>query len=514
MSTTNLTLGIDIGTQSLKIGLYTVKGDLVAAEQEGFFTYYESGGRTEQDPHDWWNALQLCLNRAGEKVDLTAVKAVAMCATSSTVVLTDKNVQPLTRALCWMDQRSVKEEESINHNQDEWVKEVLKYSGGKVSVEWMVTKALWIKNNYDLDGKYILEQLDWMNYQLTDTLAASQCNASCKWNYVGILDGFSTTFFERIGLEGIQEVWPKQVRRVGDQVGKISTSAASALGLVEGTPVYQGGIDAHIGMIGSQALEPGNLCMITGTSFVHLVHHDEPVFQDGLWGPYDSPIIDGHWLLEGGQLSCGSTVSWFLKEFYSDRKDYDELFQELEQAAEQMEIGSHGLIAMDSWQGNRTPYRDPYASGAFIGLTSAHTKQHIYRAILESIAFGTKNVMETFKEAGVPIHRLIAGGGLIKNRLLMQMISDMTQLPIYTTDSNETGAKGSAIIAAYGMGAYASLTEASKQMVQVKLSFQPNPDHYDDYLRVFKLYLSINESLRPFMKTLRLGKEDVHECLA
>jgi ribulose kinase len=504
-------LGVDIGTQSLKLGIYDTLGNLVVQEGASYATFYNQEGFAEQNGFDWWDALHVALKKSSKKIDLISIKGLALCATSSTVVLTDNHYQPVAPAQCWMDQRSVKEEDEINGNNSGVVKNYLQYSGQKTSIEWMTTKSLWLKRHYDLKGKYILEQIDWMNYMLTGEVAASKCNASCKWNYVEGLGGFSEEFFTEIGLEGITNHWPKTVLNVGDKVGEITESASEYLGLKQGTPVFQGGIDAHIGMIGSKALEPGNLNMITGTSFVHLIHLDHPIFNDSLWGPYDSPLIENHWLLEGGQLSSGSIISWFIKEFYPDKTDLSSVYDELEENIKTIDPGSEGLIVLDSWKGNRTPYKNPYASGAFIGLTLAHSKYHIYRAILESIAFGTKNVIETFKHSSIHVEKIIAGGGGTNNSSWIQIISDVTGLPIYIPKDKETGSKGAAIIAAYGIGAYPTVKLASNHMVNMEKIYYPDPNKTAKYDSIFESYLELNQLLFPIMKKLKAGKEETYE---
>lgn len=504
-------LGIDLGTQSVKIGIYNEKGKLLLKESISYPTHHNNRSLSEQNPEDWWNALKKALNRANDNIDLSLIDGISVCATSSTVLMTDQNYQPIIPAQCWMDQRAVAEEEEINNNASAVVKNRLLYSGQKTSIEWMTTKSLWLKNNYDLTDKFILEQLDWINFKLTGEVAASQCNATCKWNYVNHQNGFSEEFFNEIGLEGITKHWPNQILKVGEMVGKITEAAAEEIGLKVGTPVFQGGIDAHIGMIGSGSLEPGHLSMIMGTSFVHLMHHKDPIFNDALWGPYDSPLIDNHWLLEGGQLSCGSLISWFLNEFYTDRKDFDEIYLELDEKIKEIDAGSEGLIILDSWKGNRTPYKNPYASGAFIGLTLSHTKFHIYRAILESIAYGTKNVIETFKNSSIPVKKIVAGGGGTKNASWMQIISDVTGLPIFVPKDQETGTKGTAIIAAYGIGLYPSIKEASDQMVEMQQVFEPDGRYKEKYENGFQTYLELNKLLFPIMKKLNKGKEELHE---
>ncbi|MCJ1908288.1 FGGY-family carbohydrate kinase [Planococcus ruber] len=507
----DLVLGMDFGTQSLKIGVYSIAGEHIFSASASYPTQHRKNGYSEQDANDWWKALKTAMDKMAQAIDLSLIKAVSLCATSSTVVLTDKNLKPIAPAQCWMDQRAIQEEEEINSNQQKHVINQLRFSGGKTSIEWMTTKSLWLKKHYDLTDKRIVEQIDWINYQLTDQLVASKCNATCKWNYVEHLGGFSEPFFDAVDLRGITGHWPSNILNVGDQVGIVTKAAAAQLGVEAGIPVYQGGIDAHIGMIGSGALEAGRLSMITGTSFVHMMHHDKPILNDSLWGPYDSPLVKGHWLLEGGQLSCGSIISWFLQEFYSGRFDKEEVYKELEQEVLSINAGSEGLMMLDSWKGNRTPYKTPHATGAFIGLTLSHSKYHIYRAILESIAFGTKNVIQTMNQSGITVDRIIAGGGGTHNKCWMQIISDVTGLPISIPEDIETGSKGAAIIAAYGLGNYSSLTAASSAMVKMKKTYYPDLDKTQKYSELFDIYLNLNEALFPIMKKLKDGEAGQRE---
>lgn len=495
-------MGIDVGTQSVKVGVYETSGKLVTMKQKGIQTQYLNDGYVEQDPYEWWSCIKECISEIGHEIDITDVKALSVCTTSSTVLLTDQQLNPLEKAIMWMDQRNVHEEEEINQHQSELVKDTLKYCGEKVSIEWMTVKSLWLQRNRDLSGKFIVEQLDWVNYQLTEKMVASKCNASCKWNYISQNKGFNHDFYVSIGLENILEHWPTEVLEVGSFIGELSESASKELGLSKDTRVYQGGIDAHIGMIGSGSADYHNLCLITGTSFVHLIHHDLPIFQKGLWGPYDSPLINDYWLLEGGQLSAGSIISWFLNEFYTGHANNSEIFEELEREVKDIPFGSNRLIMLDHWQGNRTPYRDPYVKGAIVGLTSSHTKYHIYRAVLESITFGTTNVIETIRKSNVPIKRIVAGGGLTQNKLLMQMISDCTNIPIYLSDEIETSAKGAAIIASFGEGNYDSIQKASTEMTNLTLAYSPKEENHKELQRLFNNYLELNNLLNPFMKTL------------
>ncbi|MFB9219883.1 FGGY-family carbohydrate kinase [Kurthia sibirica] len=502
---TNYVLGVDVGTQSLKVAAYTIQGQLVYQTSEAYSTWHNSSGHSEQDPNDWWQALQRSLQRVTDTIDKACIKGMSLAATSSTVLLTDKDLKPIDKAHCWMDQRSAKEEDDINKNLLKIVRDRLRYSGEKTSIEWMLTKSLWFKKNYDLTDKRIVEQLDWLNYKLTSRLVGSQCNATCKWSYVKRLGGFSEDFLDEIGLAGITKHWPHTIIPVGEQVGLITSETAISLNLPINMPVFQGGIDAHIGMIGAGALETGKLKMTTGTSFVHLIHHDQPIFNNALWGPYDEPLVENLWLLEGGQLSCGSIISWFLQEFYPAECDKSAIYAELEREIKLISPGSDGLLILDSWKGNRTPYKTPYATGAMIGLTLSHTKYHIYRAILETIAFGTKNIIRTFEASGVEVHEIIAGGGGTVNESWMQIISNVTGLPITIPKDAEIGTKGASIIAIYGLGYFDSLIDASNNMVKNEKTFYPNMTQKRQYDVLFDNYLELNHVLFPIMEKMKKG---------
>lgn len=503
-------LGIDVGTQGLKAGIYTTGGQKVWVGSEGYPTQYPEPGLSEQDPNDWWKALTRVLAKCPKEIGLHSISAIAVCATSSTVLLVDESGAPVGPAMMWMDTRAGQEVDAINENSDPHVKEILRYSGGKVSAEWMTPKSLWLKNWGKLKpGCKIVEQLDWFNYRLTGNWVSSLCNATCKWNYVKG-KGFSDSFFRSIQLGDYAEFWPTAVKKVGDKVGVISAKAAQETGFKEGVPVLQGGIDAHIGMLGIGATAPGEVSLIMGTSFVHLVHTEKAVFHPGLWGPYADAILPGTWLLEGGQLTCGSLTTWFLQQFYPDKsgEELNGVYEELLAKAKEIDPGSNGLVIMDSWQGNRTPYRNAWSKGTIYGLTLAHTKYDIFRAILESVAYGTHNIMDCYRESGVPLQRIIASGGGSKNSLWLQIISDVTGLTIEVAEETEAGTKGCAVISAFGLRHYPSLAAASKKMTQTAGLYQPDMEANEKYKKFFKNYIELHERLLPLMEK---GKNDVRK---
>jgi FGGY-family pentulose kinase len=503
--TETLLLGADFGTQGVRVAVFDRYGGLLEMSFAAYPTFYPRPGWAEQDPRNWWDAFKQALAECLKGVKSPEkIKGMTICSTSSTVLAVDDGGNPLMRAILWMDNRAVAEAGIINNTGHPR----LKYSGGADSVEWMIPKTLWIKNNLkDIyhAARLIVEKQDWINYRLTGRWVSSRCTATCKWNYADIDGGWSDDFMREIGLADYRDKLPVQVVPVGRSVGEIRREAAWELGLPAGITVFQGGIDAHIGLLGLGAVEPGQMGVIMGTSFVHLTLSSGPIFRPGLWGPYPNALVDGLWLLEGGQVSCGSLTRWFKDHLAPDLKyshPGDEPYRVLAGEAARVPPGSEGLVVLDTWQGNRTPYRDPLATGCMWGLTLSHTRAHLYRAILESVAYGTRNILESFAAANLEINEIIACGGVLNNQLWLQIIADVTGVPIRKAGFGEAGVLGCAVCAAAGLGLYPGLTAAAQSMVEYGETVYPAPDHTRVYSFYFEQYKKTYELLAPQMHLL------------
>ncbi len=502
-----LLLSADFGTQGVRAAVFDKYGNPVQIAFEEYDTYYPQPGWAEQDPHQWWEAFKKALSKCLIHIkDPSKIKGMTICSTSSTVLAVDAVGEPLIPAILWMDNRAVAETEKINRSAHPY----LKYSGGEDSVEWMIPKLLWLKENKpEIYNKayLILEEQDWLNYRLTNRWVSSKCTATCKWNYVDIEQGWSDEFMCSIGLGDYKSKLPIDVVAVGKPIGRIAASAAEELGLNTDITVFQGGIDAHIGMLGMGVVEPGDLGIIMGTSFVHLTHSPNPVFHKGLWGPYPNALIDGLWLLEGGQVSCGSLTRWFRDHLAKDltvSTSKDNAYQLLAAEAAKVPPGSEGLIVLDTWQGNRTPYRNPLAKGAIWGMTLSHSRAHLYRAILESVAYGTRNILDCFAKVNIEIKRIIACGGVLNNNLWLQIIANVTGIPIQKVSFGEAGVLGCAVCTAAGLGIYTDLTQAAKNMVTHGEVIEVDQSEHELYSHYFEMYKKTYELLEPQM--LQLNK--------
>ncbi len=311
-------LGIDAGTQSLRAGIFDDSGAPAAVASEEYPIYQDRPSWAEQDADDWWRAACIatrrCLEMSG--LDPGDIAGIAVDGTSSTVVLTDERGRPLRRAILWMDSRNPEQARAITSTGHPR----LRYVGGQESPEWMMAKALWVKENeprvWDSAAR-VMEQTDWLTFRLTGEFTASRCNTTCKWHYSRPDGGFDETLLEAAGLAELSRRWPERVLPIGARAGTLTEDAANELGLRAGIPVAEGGIDAHMGMVGLDCLRPGRLSVILGTSNVHLTNARSPVYHPGIWGPYPDAMVEGLWLIEGGQISSGSIVRWFRDAFMS-----------------------------------------------------------------------------------------------------------------------------------------------------------------------------------------------------
>lgn len=494
-----LFVGIDTGTQGVRIGVADEKGNIITAHEKKWETEYPMPGWAEQDAEIWWNTIEetfgLCCEDLTDEQKASLI-ACAVCATSSTVLPIDEQGNPMAKAMMWMDIRSRDIAEEINKGNYER----LKACGGEVSPEWLIPKVLWIKRNqkeiYDKCWK-LVEQLDWINYRLSGNLAASACNAVCKWNY-SLSDGYDSSFFEQIGLCDYEEKIVTNVIRIGEEVGTVRKEWARKFGVNPGMKIVQGCIDAHMAMFGVNAITEKKLAIIMGTSFVHLCLTKERTNVKGIWGPYDDAVIPGLRLLEGGQISASGVVNWFRKNFHIEGTN-DNVYAKLMESVKDTDIGAEGVIVLDHFQGNRTPYKDPYSKGIIYGLTMKHTWKHIYRAVLESVAFGTHNIIKNFEEQGCEIDKIIACGGVTKDIGWIQIISDVTGKPIVITRESQAGVLGCCVVAAARGRCYNNFEMSANAMVAEKITIFPDMNAHEKYKKVFNKYLRLYESLREMM---------------
>lgn len=488
-------LTADGGTESLRTRIYDIEGRCVASHAEPYETNFLPGARAEQQPEDWWDCLckatRACLAEAGLKPD--QIESMACATTCCTVVALDGAGNPLRPALMWMDVRASDEAAAVLATGDER----LKFNGngsGPVSAEWMIPKALWIKRNepdiYD-KAVTICEYQDFLTLRLTGERCASLNNVGLRWHYDNRDGGWAETLVTKLGMADLVEKWPSRVAAPGEVVGNLTAQAAEALGLTTQTKLVQGGADALIGMIGLGVYQPGQLCMITGSSHLQFGVTEQSFNAKGMWGAYPDIVYPDRFIIEGGQTSTGSIINW-LKRFVGGEMD----FEEMNRKAALLPPGSEGLVVQDHFQGNRTPHTDALSRGAITGLTLVHEPHHVFRAIIEGISFGTRAILDAFAKGGYQGTEMVVGGGATGSDLWMQIHADVAGIPLRIPASTDGPSLGSAILAAHGAGHFATIDEGIETMVKPGRLIEPDPKATLAYDEIYQKYQALYPALK------------------
>lgn len=501
MPDTTYVLGLDVGTQSLRAAIVDLQGRTVAFGVQPIETRYPQPAWAEQDPERWWAAARTAVGQAlaQGKVRPEQIVGIGLDCTACTVVACDADGAPLRPALLWMDQRSHAEADAISATDDP----VLRYVSGRVSPEWMLPKALWLKRNEpEVYGKAarVVECTDWMMHRLTGDWTLSLNHVAVKWNYARPDGGWPVAMMRAVGLDDLLGKWPETIVALGRGDARLSPSAASELGLKAGTPVAQGGIDAYLGMLGLGATGDGDVAVIVGSSTCHLAQTKEGVFGSGAAGCYPDATVEGLYTIEAGQTATGSVLDWYRRHFagreqaQADARGVN-VYQVLDEQAAAAPPGADGLTVRDDWQGNRSPFKNPKARGAIVGLSLSHGPGHVFRALYEATACGTRHILEDASAKGLRVERIFIGGGGAKSPLWLQIHADLLKKPIHLTRETESCALGSAMAAALAAGAYPDFDAAGRAMVAIERVVEPDPKNAAAYDEVFARYVGLYHAL-------------------
>jgi FGGY-family pentulose kinase len=500
---TTYVLGLDVGTQGLRAALVDFQGRTAAYGVSPIETVYPRPAWAEQDPRQWWSAARaavgLALSQGGIRAEQVA--GVGLDCTACTVVACDEAGEPLRPALLWMDQRAHREAADISRTGHP----VLRYVSGRVSPEWMLPKALWLKRNEpELYGRAarVVECTDWMMHRLTGAWTLSLNHVAVKWNYARPDGGWPLGLLAAVGLDDLVGKWPEAIVPLGKGDGVLSPEAAEDLGLRPGTPVAQGGIDAYLGMLGLGATGNGDVAVIVGSSTCHLAQSKDGVFGSGAAGCYPDATVEGLYTIEAGQTATGSILDWYRRHFAgreqaeADRRKVN-VYQVLDEQAAAVPPGADGLIVRDDWQGNRSPFKNPSARGVIAGLSLSHGPGHVFRALYEATACGTRHILEDASAHGLRVERVFVGGGGAKSPLWLKIHADVLKRPVHLTRETESCALGSAMAAALAAGIFPDFDAAARAMVAVERVVEPDPKNFDAYDDLCARYVALYHAVNP-----------------
>lgn len=394
----------------------------------------------------------------------------------------------------------------------------LKRYGGSISSEWEFAKALQILEEdpevYHAIDRWV-EAADWIVWQLCGSYLRNACSAG----YKGIFqdERYPTREFlaavHPAFADFVDTKLDHAIAALGRVAGPLTAEAARWTGLPAGLPVAVGNVDAHVTAAAADSLAPGQLLAIMGTSTCHVMNSNVLREVPGMCGVVDGGIVAGYWGYEAGQSGVGDIFSWFIDNCVpaavheQARVRNVSVHDLLTEQASKQRVGQHGLVALDWHSGNRSVLVDHQLSGVIVGQTLATTSADMYRALLEATAFGTRMIVETFVNSGVPVNELVVGGGLLKNRLLMQIYADVVGLPLSTVNSAQAPALGAAIHAAAAAGAYQDVPAAAKQMGgRTRNAYAPIVDNVARYDELYSQYVKLHDWFgrgNAMMRTLR-----------
>ena len=409
--------------------------------------------------------------------------------------------------------------------------------GGLISSEWEFAKGLQLLEDdpevYAATEHWV-EAADWIIWQLCGAYVRNACTAG----YKGILqDGHypSREFLAALNPDFADFVTGKvehPIGQLGKAAGRLTAQAAAWTGLPEGIAVAVGNVDAHVTAPAANAVEPGQMVAIMGTSTCHVMNGDAVAEVPGMCGVVHGGIMEGLWGYEAGQSGVGDIFGWFVETcvppaYYEEaRRRGVSVHEYLTDLAAQQAVGEHGLVALDWHSGNRSVLVDHELSGVVVGQTLATRPEDTYRALLEATAFGTRVIVEAFEASGVPVTEFVVAGGLLKNRFLMQIYSDVTRLPLSTIASEQGPALGSAIHAAVAAGAYPDVRTAAAVMGKVdRAVYTPDEESSRAYDALYAEYLRLHDwfgrggndvmhRLRAIRRAAKAGLQDVADDAA
>jgi L-ribulokinase len=471
-----------------------------------------------QDPEDYLDVLRTAVPAAiaAAGIDPAQVIGIGTDFTACTVLPVRADGTPLCQlpglrerphayVKLWKHHAAQPHADRINELAAQRGEDWLARYGGKISSEWQFAKGLQLleedPETYRQADRWI-EAADWIIWQLCGTETRNACTAGYKGIYqnghypsrdflAALNPGFASFADDKLA---------HPVSQLGSRAGGLTAQAAQWTGLPAGIAVAVGNVDAHVTPPAANAIAPGQLVAIMGTSTCHVMSAPGLAEVPGMCGAVDGGIVAGLWGYEAGQSGVGDIFAWFAE--HAVPPAYTEeaarrgisLFELLSRDAAAQPAGAHGLLALDWLNGNRSVLVDHYLSGALVGPTLATRAPDIYRALVESTAFGTRVIIDALESSGVPVTELVAAGGLLKDTFVMQVYADVLRRPLSLIVSDQGPALGSAIHAAVAAGAYPGVPAAAAAMGGKREAvFTPDSTSADTYDELYAEYVRLHD---------------------
>ncbi len=428
-----------------------------------------------QNPDDWAHVLAEGIPAALEEagVPSESVAGVGIDFTSCTVLPVTAEGAPMCTLERWREHRNAWPKlwkhhaaqpvaDRLNEVALERGEKFIERYGGRISSEWYFPKLieLWLEDRELYDATYgFIEGADWIVWHLTGAERRQTCTAGYKalWSPDEGLPPASYFDAAYPGFDRPAEKLGDSFLPLGARAGTLTGKVAERVGLPASTPVAVGNVDSFVSVPGAGVERPGAFVSVIGTSICDMIVHPDEVRLPGITGVVKDGILPGLFGYEAGQAAVGDMLSWFVRRIAPP----DATHETLEREAAKLRPGETGLVTLDWWNGNRSVLADADLSGVTCGLTLQSAPEHIYRSLLESIAFGNRRIIENFVEHGLPLSEIVACGGIADaSPLLMQLFADVSGLEVNVPASSEVPARGAALFGAVAAGVYEDIGAA------------------------------------------------------
>ena len=491
-----LFLGLDVGTSGVKAILVASSGDVVASATSPLAMATPHPGWAEQDPEAWWQAALSSIAAVRAKQPSARVASIGISGQMHSSVFLDRAGEVIRPALLWCDGRTTAECAEITARVGG--EERLRDLASNPALEgFTLPKVLWLRRHEPAAFARLATVLlpkDYIRYRLSGELATEPSDASATLMYDTAHLRWSEDIMRAVELP--MSLLPTVGPSAG-VLGRVSADAASRTGLEAGVPVVGGGADNACGAAGVGVIAPGEVVTSWGTSGTVLAPTARPLVDPRLRAHTFCHVLPDVWYLMGVVLTAGGAFSWYQEQLARELAGASDAAARLDAEAASVPRGAEGVTFLPYLQGERTPHRDAAARGAILGLSLAHTRAHLTRAVLEGITFALRDSVTILQALGLaPSHLLLTGGGA-KSALLRRLQSEIFGLPVTTVNREEGPAYGAALLAAVGAGAFPDLPAAVAATLTRAPLDVPDAGAHEEYAQPYARYRASFPAARP-----------------
>lgn len=501
-------LGIDYGTGGAKACIIDDQANVLSYSYKEYPIYTEKPGWSEHDARLYWEIacelIRECIFKAG--IDPKEIKGIGTSSALPSMVMVDKHHEPVNRAYNLMDRRATAEVQWLKDNIGEG--RIFEISGNRLDDHPLIVNLMWERNNRPEDYNRICKALTidgFIRLKLTGKAAMSYSAAAFYGVAYNILiREFDRKLMKEIGID--EELVPESFA-CEEIIGEVTTEAAKQTGLVPGVPVAAGQVDCNAGWIGAGAVEEGDIQMNLGTCGNFGIIHKDPVFLESMIAfayttDSKNTYITVPTTTTGGQLLRYMRDNFSPVEIEMEKLVNMSTYQFLDMEAERIKPGSNGLVVLPYLMGERTPIWDVYARGVIFGLSLTHTKAHLVRAMMESVAYALYDSFRLIKGTGRPVnYPIVLNEGGAKSKIWRRIITDVFNVPTVHVKSRIGAPYGDAILAGVATGIFKDFSIARLKAEYVDL-MEPDQSNHELYMDYFKVYKNLYEHVKSDFRDL------------